>query len=53
MFKVNSEGTRLFEHLTFNIFHSLFQCFYCYIWAGKCRLGMHLPTLEEAVKHSK
>ena len=25
--------------LTLNIFHTLFYCFYCYFWAGKCRLG--------------
>ena len=26
--------------LTLNIFYSLFYCFYCQIWAGKCRLGL-------------
>ena len=53
MFKVNSEYTSIFEHVTFNIFHTLFQCFYCYICASKCRLGMHLPTLGETVKISE
>ena len=25
--------------LTLNIFHTLFWCFSCQLWAGKCRLG--------------
>ena len=25
--------------LTLNIFHTLSYCFYCWLWAGKCRLG--------------
>ena len=25
--------------LTFNIFHTLFYCFYCQLWAGKCLMG--------------
>ena len=26
--------------LTLNIFHTLFQCFYCWLWTCNCRLGI-------------
>ena len=26
--------------LTLNIFHTLFYCFYCWLWVGKCRLSL-------------
>ena len=26
--------------LTLNIFRTLFWCFYCQLWVGKCRLGL-------------
>ena len=51
MFKFNNKNTKtkceiyvvlVSLLLTLNIFHTLFQCFYCYLWAGKCRLGKPL-----------
>ena len=29
-----------FFKLTFNIFHTFFYCFYCWVWTSKCELGM-------------
>ena len=47
MFKVNNNDTRttpvLSLLLTLNIFHILLWCCYCYLWAGKCRLGKSIP----------
>ena len=30
---------KVYNRNTLNIFHTLFYCFYCKLWAGKCRLG--------------
>ena len=32
-------GVALSLFLTLNTFHTLFWCFYCELWEGKCRLG--------------
>ena len=32
----------VFLLLTWNIFHTLYYCFYCRIWTSKCQLGCFL-----------
>ena len=45
MFKVNNKDTSgivlVSLLLILNIFHTFFWCFYCQLWAGKCRLGFN------------
>ena len=36
--------------LTLNIFHSLFYCFYCKLWAGKHRLGSLIYLMPTIIR---
>ena len=42
LFKVNNTDTR-----TLNRFHTLFWCFYCWLWKSKCRLGKTMINFSE------
>ena len=42
LFKVNNTDTR-----TLNRFHTLFWCFYCWLWKSKCWLGKTMINFSE------
>ena len=46
LLKVNKRRTKarceICSKLTLNVFHTLLQCFYCWLWTSNCRLGSFL-----------
>ena len=50
IFIISSYGVDLVSlMLTLNILNTLFYCFYCWLWTGKCRLGIYAKTLISEV----
>ena len=46
LFKVNNKNSRTTSLLTLNRSHTLFWCFYCWIWTGICGLNDKVSKMK-------